>query len=47
LKAAAGLGMKDAAHTYRTRALDAAKAGNTCGGAFDTCEGFVVGEARP
>jgi len=46
-EAAAGLGMKDAAHTYRTRALDAAKVGNTCSGALDTCEGFVVGEARP
>jgi Zn-dependent protease with chaperone function len=46
-EAAEGLGLKGAARTYSTRAVEAAKAGNTCAGAFDTCEGFLVGEARP
>lgn len=45
-EAAAGLGMEEAARVYRKRALETARAGNTCGGAFDTCEGFVIGEAQ-
>ena len=44
-EAASGLNLDSAARAYRLRALEAAKAGNTCGGAFDTCEGFVIGDA--
>lgn len=46
-EAAAGLGLNDAARIYSSRAVEAVKAGNTCGGAFNTCEGFVIGEVRP
>ena len=46
-EAAAGLSLKDAARTYLGRAMEAAKAGDTCGGAFDTCDGFVIGAAPP
>jgi Zn-dependent protease with chaperone function len=46
-EAAEGLGLKDASRTYSMRAVEAAKAGNTCAGAFNTCEGFLVGDARP
>lgn len=44
-EAAAGLGLHDAARIYRERAADATRAGNTCGGAFDTCEGFALSTA--
>lgn len=39
-EAASGLAMTEAANIYRRRAMDARKAGQTCGGAFSTCEGF-------
>ncbi|HET7158884.1 MAG TPA: hypothetical protein VFI62_07800, partial [Burkholderiales bacterium] len=46
-EAAVGLGLHDAARIYRERAAEAARAGNTCGGAFNTCEGFAVSATRP
>lgn len=45
-EAAFGLGLQDTARTYRERSAEATRAGNTCGGAFDTCEGFAVSAAR-
>jgi len=41
-EAANGLGLKDAAKTYYTRAFEAQKAGKTCDGTFNTCEGLDV-----
>lgn len=41
-EAANGLGLHDAARTYYARAIDAQQAGKTCGGDFNTCEGFDV-----
>lgn len=41
-EAATGLGLHDAARTYYVRAVEAQKAGKTCGGDFNTCEGFDV-----
>jgi Zn-dependent protease with chaperone function len=41
-EAAKGLGLNDAAAAYARRAADAQAAGKTCGGAFDTCDGFVM-----
>ena len=46
-EAAKGLGLNDAAALYYKRAAAAAAAGKTCGGSFNTCEGFVIGDARP
>jgi Zn-dependent protease with chaperone function len=41
-EAANGLGLKGAAKTYYERALAAHKAGKTCDGTFNTCEGFDI-----
>jgi Zn-dependent protease with chaperone function len=41
-EAAKGLGLPDAARAYYSRALEAQKAGKTCGGVFNTCEGFDI-----
>jgi Zn-dependent protease with chaperone function len=41
-EAAKGLGFEDAAAAYYKRAAEAYAAGKTCGGAFNTCDGFVV-----
>ena len=41
-EAAKGLGLEDASKLYYARALEAERAGNTCGGAVNTCEGFDV-----
>src|SRR5262249_685453 len=41
-EAAKGLELNDAAKVYYTRALGAKKAGKTCSGTFNTCEGFEV-----
>jgi len=41
-EAANGLGLKDAAKTYYTRAFEAQQAGKTCDGTFNTCEGFDI-----
>ncbi|HEX2828477.1 MAG TPA: M48 family metallopeptidase [Burkholderiales bacterium] len=46
-EAANGMGLKDAAATYRRRAKAATAAGKTCGGSFNTCEGLLVGETTP
>ena len=46
-EAAAGLKLDGAARAYRSRAVEAGRAGETCGGAIDTCEGFAVGAAEP
>jgi hypothetical protein len=43
-EAATGLGLEEAARAYSSRAIEAARAGNTCAGAFNTCEGFMAGE---
>jgi Zn-dependent protease with chaperone function len=45
-EAAVGLGLHDAARIYRERAAEATRAGNTCGGTFNTCEGFAVSATR-
>jgi hypothetical protein len=37
--------MKDAAQIYTDRAAEATRAGDSCAGGFNTCEGFVVGDA--
>ena len=44
-EAAKGLKLTDAAKTYYSRALEAQKAGKTCSGLFNTCEGFEVQKA--
>jgi hypothetical protein len=41
-EAAKGLNLPDVAKAYYSRALEAQKAGKTCGGAFNTCEGFDI-----
>ncbi|MCW5603198.1 MAG: M48 family metallopeptidase [Burkholderiales bacterium] len=41
-ESAAGLGFRDAARVYYARAREAHKAGKTCEGGFNTCEGFDV-----
>src|SRR5690349_16654330 len=41
-EAAKGLELNDAAKIYYTRALEARKAGRTCEGVFNTCDGFEV-----
>ena len=41
---AQGLGLHDVAKTYYDRALQARKAGHSCTGVFDTCEGLALGE---
>jgi Zn-dependent protease with chaperone function len=46
-EAAKGLGLRDAAAAYYKRAADATAAGRTCGGSFNTCDGFAVGESKP
>jgi hypothetical protein len=43
-EAATGLGFREAAKTYYTRALEARKAGKTCEGAFNTCGEFAIAE---
>jgi hypothetical protein len=45
--AAQGMGLNEAASAYRKRALEAEAAGKTCGGAFNTCEGFDIKLASP
>jgi Zn-dependent protease with chaperone function len=45
-EAAKGLGLQDAAAAYYKRAAEAQAGGKTCGGAFNTCDGFVIGDAR-
>jgi predicted Zn-dependent protease len=44
-EAAKGLGLRDAAAAYYKRAAEAQAAGKTCGGAFNTCEGFDLRSA--
>jgi Zn-dependent protease with chaperone function len=46
-EAAQGMGLNEAASAYRKRALEAEAAGKTCGGAFNTCEGFDIKLASP
>jgi hypothetical protein len=41
-EAASGLGLRDAAHAYHTRAITAEKEGYGCGGFPDSCEGIDV-----
>jgi Zn-dependent protease with chaperone function len=41
-EAARGLNLNDVAQTYYKRALEAEKAGKTCSGTFNTCEGYDV-----
>ena len=41
-ESARGLGLQDAAMIYYRRAIEAEQAGQTCGGALNTCEGFDI-----
>jgi hypothetical protein len=45
-EAAKGLELKEAAKIYYTRALEAKKAGKTCAGTFNTCDGFQVEQGQ-
>jgi Zn-dependent protease with chaperone function len=46
-EAANGLSLRQAAETYYKRAVEAEAAGKTCGGAFNTCDGFDIKLASP